>query len=58
MLQSRFRALNIDPQIYPNSELLEFKELILHIPNYNIFIIQGNIVISKRSSSEVPVLIE
>lgn len=50
--------MNIDPQIYPNSELLEFKELILQIPNYNIFIIQGNIVISKRSSSEVPVLIE
>ena len=47
------------PNIYPINELLEcMKVLVLQIQKYRIFMTQGNNRISKRSPSEVPVLIE
>ena len=46
------------PNIYPINELLVFtKGPALQIQNYRISMTQGNNRISKRSPSEVPVLI-
>ena len=49
----------VQANIYPTNELLEcMKGLVLQIQNYRISMTQGNNRISKRSPSEVPVLIE
>ena len=47
------------PKIYPSDELLEcMRKPVSQIQNYSISRTKGNNTISKRSPSEVPVLIE
>jgi hypothetical protein len=48
----------IHPTIYPIDEMLEHMEgLVLQIQNYRVSLTWGNNKISKRSPSDIPVLI-